>query len=253
MKKTVITLALASLGFMANAADLSKSEISLKFQQISSTHPAPLKVQTVEDAPLAGFYQVITDKGIIYASKDGKHLISGTVHQFDSAMTDLTKDRLLVEREKDINALKQDFITFRSPNEQHEVIVFYDTTCGYCHKLHSEISSYLAQGITVHYAAFPRNGIYDPRTQGAKTDGFISLQNIWCADNTSKSLAFNMASKGTQLPRRDCDTTIEQQFNLGVKLGIQGTPAIISMRGDIVVAGYTPAASLKDRLEKAAL
>ncbi|WP_445768850.1 thioredoxin fold domain-containing protein [Rheinheimera sp.] len=257
MNKSLVALALTALvsaSFSAFAGpSLSKSEVSLKLQQISSSHPQPLKVQDVEESPLPGFYQVITDKGIIYASVDGKHLLSGTVHLFQPGMQDLTKQRLLIEREKEINVLKGDFITYRAPQQKHEVIVFYDTTCGFCHKLHSEINQYLAQGITIHYAAFPRNGVYDPRTPGVKTEGYKLLQDIWCSEDSNKNLAFNLASKGTSLPRKQCDTSIERQFNLGVKLGIEGTPAIVSMRGDVIVPGYAPAASLKQRLEQAGL
>lgn len=256
MKKTPLALAIAfaalPLASLASEA-MTKSDISRKFQQISQNGQAPLKVEAVEESPLPGFYQVITDKGIIYASKDGNHLLSGSVHKFEVGMQDLTKERLLVEREKDINKLKGDFITYRAPNQKHEVIVFYDTTCGFCHKLHSEINNYLQQGITVHYAAFPRNGVFDPRTAGQKTNGYLALQDIWCTDNSNKNLAFDLVAKGTSLPRRDCQTSIEEQFNLGVKLGIQGTPAIISMRGDIVVPGYAPATQLKARLESAGI
>lgn len=254
MKNTFLTLTLLSASFMAFATDtLTKSDVSRKLQDIALTSSQPLKVQDVEESPLPGFYQIITDKGIIYASKDGKHLLSGTVHLFEQGMQDLTKNRLLVEREKDITALKSDFITYRAPEQKHEVIVFYDTTCGFCHKLHSEINQYLQAGITVHYAAFPRNGVFDNRMPGTKTEGYRKLQDIWCSDNSNKNLAFNMASKGTALPRKECDTSIEEQFNLGIKLGISGTPAIISMRGEMVIAGYSPAPSLKSQLERMGL
>ncbi|MAA92948.1 MAG: hypothetical protein CML22_06650 [Rheinheimera sp.] len=251
--RTSLILALSSSFMVLASPELSKSEVSLKLQQISAAHPAPLSVQDVEESPLPGFYQIITDKGIIYASKDGKHLMSGTVHMFEPGMQDLTKERLLVEREREIDAIKGDFITYRAPNQQHEVIVFFDTTCGFCHKMHKEINQYHQQGITIHYAAFPRNGVWDPRSQGVQTEGYKLLQDIWCTENSNKNLAFNLANSGSALPRRQCQTTIEQQFNLGVKLGIQGTPAIVSMRGDVLVPGYTPAQALKQRLEQAGI
>lgn len=234
-------------------ADLTKSEISLKLQTISNAHPKPIQVLDVEDSPLSGFYQILTDKGILYASKDGAHLISGSVHTFDSNMNDLTKPRLLVERKKEISQLESDFITYRAPKEKHEVIVFYDTTCGYCHKLHSEIQNYKDAGITVHYAAFPRSGVSHPRNPSIKSEGFLALQDIWCAENANKNVAFDLVSMGKQIPRKQCGNSIERQYNLGVKLGIQGTPAIIGMNGEMVSAGYTPANELIKRLSQASL
>ena len=243
-------LAIASTTFAATAATLTKSDISHKFQTLSSTQAEPMTVESVEDSPLPGFYQVITDKGIVYASVDGQYLLSGSLVKFDGDMKDLTKERLLIERKKEVDQLKKDFITFRAPNEKHEIIVFYDTTCGYCHKLHSEISQYNALGITVHYAAFPRSGINDPRNPSAKSIGFLKLQDIWCSDSSNKALAFNMVAQGSELPRKACDTTIAQQFNFGAKIGIQGTPAIVSMSGEVLIPGYMPAASLKARLDQ---
>lgn len=248
-----LLVAFSVTSLSAFAADLTKSEISLKLQGISKAHAKPINVQDVEDSPLPGFYQIMTDKGLLYAAKDGSHLISGSLHTFDNSMKDLTKARLLVDREKEISELKNDFITYRAPNQKHEVIVFYDTTCGYCHKLHSEIKQYQDAGITVHYAAFPRNGIFNPRNPVEKTDSFFALQDIWCTGNDSKNLAFDMVSSGKPIPRKQCNHSIERQFNLGVKIGIQGTPAIISMRGDMVSAGYSPANALIQRLEQASL
>lgn len=243
-------LAAASLSFAATAATLSKSDISHKIQTLSAAQPEPMKVENVEDSPLPGFYQVITDKGIVYASVDGNFLFSGSLVKFDGEMKDLTKERLLVERKKEVEQLKKDFITFRAPNEKHEIIVFYDTTCGYCHKLHSEISQYNALGITVHYAAFPRSGINDPRNPAAKSIGYIKLQDIWCSDASNKALAFNMVAQGSELPRKSCETTIANQFDFGVKIGIQGTPAIASMSGELLIPGYMPAGALKARLDQ---
>jgi thiol:disulfide interchange protein DsbC len=243
-------LALATVTTLASASELTKSQVSRKLQEISKSHPEQLLVINVEQSPLQDFYQVITDKGIFYTSKDGKHLISGSILEFDQNMQNLTKDRLLVEREKEITSLKDDFITYRAPNQKHEVIVFYDTTCGYCHKLHSEIDQYLQQGITVHYAAFPRGGIASRGQSPAQNEGYLQLQDIWCADGDNKNLAFNLVSQGKNLPRKACKTSIDRQYKLGVQIGLQGTPAIISMRGDVVVAGYSPAATLKQRLEQ---
>ncbi len=84
----------------------------------------------------------------------------------------------------------------------------------------------------------------------AQNEGYLQLQDIWCADGDNKNLAFNLVSQGKNLPRKACKTSIDRQYKLGVQIGLQGTPAIISMRGDVVVAGYSPAAALKQRLEQ---
>lgn len=254
MKRTLISLALVAVAFSTQAAELlNKTDVSRKLQEIAKGANSPIQVLDVEQSPLPEFYQAITDKGIIYVAKNGQHIISGSIHNFAPGMKDLTKERLLVEREKEVKVFEPDLITYRAPNQKHEVIVFYDTTCGYCHKLHSEIKEYNDLGITIHYAAFPRNGLFDPRTAGAMTDGYKALEDIWCTENKKRTLAFEAVARGQSIPRKTCANTIEEQFNFGVKIGIQGTPAIVSMRGDMVVAGYAPPAQLKARLEAASL
>lgn len=254
MKRTVIALTLATVALSTQAAELlNKTDVSRKLQEIANGAKSPIRVLDIEESPIPEFYQAITDKGIIYVAKNGKHIISGSIHNFAPGMKDLTKERLLVEREKEVKAFEPDLITYRAPNQKHEVIVFYDTTCGYCHKLHSEIKQYNDLGITIHYAAFPRNGLFDPRRAGEMTDNYKSLEDIWCTENKNRTFAFESVAKGQPIPRKSCQNSIEDQFNFGVKIGIQGTPAIVSMRGDMVVAGYAPPEQLKARLESAGL
>lgn len=240
LKKIFIAAAICA-SFSVTAKDLSKSQISASIQ--TATH---LEVIDIEDAPIAGLYQVITNTGVIYASKDGKHLISGGIHKLEPGLPNLTQERNLKIYKEEIEQLYPDLITYRAPNQQHEVIVFYDDSCGYCQKMHSEIASYNAIGITVHYAAFPREGVLSRDGSGRKTNGYLNLQNIWCAEN--KNLAFNMAARNVEIPKSECETTIAKQYQLGEKLGVNGTPAVYSITGLEVMRGYAKANQLKARL-----
>ena len=232
-------LVLSSLGVSAN--EFAKADISAAVQKTT-----PFKVVDVENSPMDGFYQVITETGVIYASKDGKHLFSGNLHQLTAGLPNLTKQRNQKIYQGKIKALYNDFITYRAPEQKHEVIVFYDNNCGYCHKMHSEIAEYNAQGITVHYAAWPRDGLVS-RDGSGKSPGHTVLENIWCSDN--KNLAFNMASRRAEVSTKTCNTSIAQQFELGNLLGVRGTPAVYSLNGEVVAEGYAKAPSLKMRLE----
>lgn len=246
MKNLFAAALILSTSTVVSASDISKSQISEAVQKNT-----PFKVTDVEESPIAGMYQVITEKGTIYASKDGKYLVSGSIHELKPGIPNLTQKRNLVVFKSQIDSLYNDFITYRAPNEKHEVIVFYDTSCGYCHKMHSQISAYNAQGITVHYAAFPRDGILANDGSGNKSRGFQALENIWCAEN--KNLAFNMVSRNADVPRSTCSTTIDKQYQLGERLGVRGTPAVFSLSGQSVMEGYARADLLKNRLMEMSL
>ena len=246
-KKAMLTV---SLLIATNAiAQLNKTEISAKLQSISAGSNSLMVVEDVEQSPLPDFFQVITDKGILYAHKNGTHVFSGSLHDFKPGLNNLTTKRLNLIYEETIAELKHDFITYRAPNEKHEVLVFYDTTCGYCHRLHSQIAQYNALGITIHYAAYPRNGVVDPSNPSIPTDSYNQLQNIWCASTEKKNFVFDMVSRGSQVPAHRCDNTIAQQYELGKKMGIRGTPTIIAMNGEQLVPGYTSPKELIKILE----
>ncbi|WP_240224583.1 disulfide isomerase DsbC N-terminal domain-containing protein [Rheinheimera hassiensis] len=241
IKTTAVSLLALAVTSHVSADELNKSQISKKFQELT-----PFEVISVEDSPSKGLYQVITNKGIFYTTKDGEHVISGALHDLAPGLKNNTEARKLKIAEEKISELKSSFITFPAPNPKHEVIVFYDTSCGYCQKLHHEISTYNAAGITVHYAGFPRMGLENPQN-GQPSPTVSEMTSIWCAD--SQQMALNMVSRGAEIPAKKCDTKIAEHFSLGEMLGVAGTPAIFSMKGNLVKAGYAPASVLKTNLE----
>ncbi len=81
-------------------------------------------------------------------------------------------------------------IVYKAPQEKHVITVFTDITCGYCHKLHEQMSDYNALGITVRYLAFPRQGLQSEAEQNMKA--------IWCAKDRNKALDDAMSGKGVQ-------------------------------------------------------
>ena len=58
----------------------------------------------------------------------------------------------------------------------------------------------------------------------------------------------NIAKQGQEVKAKDCDNPVAQQFALAQRLGIRGTPAIVTERGQIL-PGYVPADRLKKMLD----
>lgn len=242
IKKIILLVGALSTFTTAYAADLNKSQISKKFQEVTK-----FSVLDVEQSPISSLFQIISDKGVFYVTKDGQHIISGSVHELANGLNNLTAQRQAKANAEKIAALKDTLVTFKAPNQKHEIIVFYDTTCGYCQKLHSEISTYTAAGITVHYAAFPRHGITDQST-GEFTQNYKDMVSIWCAENPQMML--NIAARGGATQPKTCPNPgVEEQFHLGVVLGVEGTPAMFSMEGQMVSQGYAPASVIVHNLK----
>ncbi len=110
-----------------------------------------------------------------------------------------------------LNALSNEMIVYKAPKEQHVITVFTDITCGYCHKLHEQMSDYNALGITVRYLAF--------RARSAKP-AEQDMKAIWCAKDRNKALDDAMNGKGVQ--PASCNVDIAKH-TLGVQMGVNGT------------------------------
>lgn len=242
IRKTLVSLAIAAAAFGVQAEDMSKSALSKKFQSLT-----PFNIKAVEKAPLTDFYQLVTDKGVFYISKDGEHIISGSVHEAKNGLPNLTKQRVQEESSKALAELKDSYVTFEAPNQKHEIVVFYDSSCPYCQKLHGEVAKLNAQGVTVHYAGWPRMGVESRRDPNSYSSGYMALQSIWCAD--SPKSAFDRSAENAYVEEATCETKIEEHFALGEQMGVRGTPAIYSMKGEEVTRGYAPAQRIVDNLE----
>ena len=128
---------------------------------------AKLGVQSsdVQPSPIKGISTVLTDSGVIYVTDDGKHIIQGPMYDVSGAQPVNVTNTLLAGK---LNALEKEMIVYKAPQEKHVITVFTDITCGYCHKLHEQMSDYNALGITVRYLAFPRQGLQSDNYAAAR-------------------------------------------------------------------------------------
>ena len=225
MKIPAALVALALIG----AAQADDAKIRARLETVGVTDI------TISDAPIAGLRQVMSDQGAFYASADGNYFLQGSLVQMtDDGPQDLTYQPYL-ER---INAQTADMIVYPAKDEKHVVNVFFDITCHYCKVMYQENQGYNDLGITVRYLAFPRNGLASKTAR--------QMESIWQAEDRHAALA--AAENGTAPEKETRVDIVEKQYDLGVMLGIQGTPAILSDKGQLI-SGYLPPEELFARLE----
>ncbi len=231
----ILSLALiAATSFPTFAAsEMTKEAIKTKFESL-----LPFSISLVSDAPIEGFYQLESEKGIFYSSRDGEKIFSGSLHEFEEGLLNLTAIRQQELSTGQLAELRDQLIVYKAKNEKHFVTVFTDPTCGYCRKLHSEMKSYNDLGITIAYAAYPRGG---NNSQMANT-----LRNIWCSKDQKDSM--NKAKSDIAFQAQNCDSPVSKMYDIGSSLGINGTPALFLPNGEMI-AGYQPAAQLLATLE----
>lgn len=231
----VIATSIAATALWVQAGSNEESQIR---QRLTQAVPKA-NIVSVTASPIAGVYAVELDGGTIYASADGQYLIQGDMLQVKGKevvnITDQAKSKQRLVLLKGID--KRDEIIFPAKGKAKAVItVFTDTDCGYCRKLHAEVPAMNAKGIEVRYLAYPRDL---PRV-GANAGTGARMTEIWCSANPAQALTLAKQGRPVAAGKADCKAPIAEQFALGRKMGVTGTPAVFSEKGE-QLGGYITA------------
>ncbi|AMN46742.1 thiol:disulfide interchange protein DsbC [Steroidobacter denitrificans] len=212
-------------------ADDVRAAIAKKFPGVDA--------EDVRPAPVEGLYEVALNSDIAYVSADGRYVIAGDLYEIDTR-TNLTEASRMQLRIGALSGLdERDMIIFKPAVVKHTITVFTDVDCGYCRKLHGEMSQINKLGIQVRYLAYPRGG---PDTQDWR-----KMEAVWCAKD--RRTAITDAKQGKEVKAPACGATpVAKQYQLGRQLGVRGTPAIFTSSGDYI-GGYLPPAQLLGQLE----
>ncbi|MFT6249290.1 MAG: thiol:disulfide interchange protein DsbC [Cognaticolwellia sp.] len=229
---------------LAKSADLDSTQLNIDILKAKIKTKLGLTIIKVEKTPVPGIALLITDQGLFYSSYSGDYFIQGKIYSLVSAVTDLAELSLTKMRLEGVDKFKDDMIVYKAKDEKYVVTVFTDITCGYCRKMHKQMDDYNARGITFRYLAYPRSGIKD--RLGNYTDGFKDLRSVWCNEDPKVAMTDAKNSKG--IGYRVCDKPIEDQYDFGRQVGVNGTPAIILSTG-AMVPGYQPPAQLEQLLK----
>lgn len=231
----LIILFVISASSYAGSPDQAEA-IKAKLMESFPTHTP----DSVSKSPVKGLYEAVYGTQIIYVTDDARYVIQGGIIDLEDDNNNITEASENRARKKYIAQVdQQEPITFGPKNPRHIITVFTDIDCGYCRKLHSEIDQYAENGIQINYLLFPRNGITSP--------SYTKAVSVWCSEDRADALT--RAKNGEELPAESCDNPIADQFELGKKIGVTGTPAILTADGTLM-PGYMPAKQLAKRLDR---
>lgn len=197
-----------------------------------------IPVEAIQPSPLPGLYQVMVPPQMFYISADGRYAFDGDLIDLQTGVnvSNVVRDKMRITS---INALGEDSMIIFGPKKPlHTVTVFTDIDCGYCRKLHNEMDKYSKAGIQVRYMAYPR--------AGPGSGSYQKAVSVWCSKD--KTDAMNRAKQGQTVKAEECDNPVAKQYALAQRIGIRGTPAIITQEGQ-VYPGYVPAERLKAMLD----
>jgi thiol:disulfide interchange protein DsbC len=196
------------------------------------------KIENVKPTEVPNLFWVeVEGMPSIYATADGKYIFQGDVIRLGEKKLINVSEPLQAETNKALLAKlnPKDLIIYKAKGKtKHIVYIFTDVSCPYCHKLHEQISEMNAKGIEVRYIAWPRGEEFIP-----------TMESVWCSKD--RQAAFNQAISGEELPPATCKNPVVSQYDLGIKMGVNGTPAIYTQDG-VYLGGYLSANELSNRL-----
>jgi thiol:disulfide interchange protein DsbC len=200
------------------------------------------KILTIRATEISNIYWVnLEGYPPVMITGDGKYVFQGDVIRLGEHQVYPVSEQLKSQDSKSkLAALNpQDLIVYPATGKtQHIIYVFTDASCPYCHKFHQHLSEINAKGIEVRYVAWPRGPEFMP-----------TMQNIWCSRDRKQ--AFDQAVKGQAVAASSCANPVMAQYQLGLNMGVNGTPAIYSDSGQYL-GGYISPEELLQLLNRPA-
>jgi thiol:disulfide interchange protein DsbC len=228
---------LTILLLVVSLAAVAEEDYSMIEKRLRTLAPNATSI-AISETPIDGILQVQINGDIIYTSADGKYMFQGRIIDLDTRedLTETSKSGLRKEIMANIDPSGQ--ITFSPEDPVYDLTVFTDIDCGYCRKLHAQVDEYNKQGIAIHYMSFPRAGV------GSRS--YEKAVAVWCADDQQS--AMTQAKLGGEPDPDQCENPVEEQYKLGIELGVTGTPALLTSSGQLI-PGYVPPDQLRSRLD----
>ncbi len=224
-------------GEMSSTGAVTADVKSTLLTKLRAARP-DLEYEAVEATPVDGMYQVqVTGGPILYVSREGDYFFAGDLYRVEkTGFVNLREQAMTGERRRLLEQVAlDDMIVFAAEGQPRAVInVFTDIDCGYCRKLHREVPELNRLGIEVRYLAFPRAGVGSP--------GYVKAVKAWCSSAPGDTLT--QLKNGDTVDAAVCaENPVAAQYQLGQKMGIDGTPALVLSDGTLL-PGYRPAKDL---------
>ena len=230
-------LSIAALVSVATIAD------QLQIEKVITGINPMIQIESVKPVDDTPFFEVTLKSGErIYTDSKGSHFVAGDLYQVGSdGLKNLTDIGRRAARQELLAQLDESkLVTFSAKGEvKHRLLVFTDIDCGYCRRMHSEIEQLQENGVEVRYAAFPRAGV--------GSDSYNKYVSVYCAKDQNATMT--LAKAGETPEAVTCDNPVANQYQLGQKLGITGTPTLIFESGDMQ-PGYAPWNELLRRMNQ---
>lgn len=226
MSPRVLAVCLSALVFPSVA--MADAETDAIKESLQKRYPAT-KILEVNESPMPGVYEVVLGKNIVFTNAEGRYFLFG--HMFDmQAQRDMTAEKKESLRKIDWADLDlSKALTFVKGKGQREIAVFSDPDCPYCRRIEAELDK--LDNVKIHLFPYPL---------AMHKDAERKASIVLCSKDPKKAWK-DMMLKGKEPVGKDaCRKQVTESVEVGQKIGVSGTPTIISKHGR-QLSGAVPA------------
>ena len=225
MKSIYSSIVAAATAFLFATAYAQDSNLE---ENLKGLLPSNMPIESVQETPMEGVYEVVAGGQPLYVYSAGKFLMIGDVYDAQSRVN-LGEQKKNQQMSEAIKSVPEEEMIVLGDNSDRYVVVFTDTDCGYCQRFHRNVAELNERGLQVRYLMFPRAGL--------ESDSYNEAVSVWCADDQGR--AMTTAKSGGRVEPKECANPVADQYALGQQIGIRGTPTMILDTGK-VIPGYLP-------------
>ena len=232
----VIIVSIAALIFCVaafstqKAKAYDKSALDMLVKDLKKQLPN-LTAPQISESPVPGLYEIVAGDQIFYWTPTG-HLFMGEIFNVKEgkSITAAKKEAVRAERDKGlatkIAALPLDKAV-KIGNGKNTIIEFTDPDCPFCRKVDEFLSK--RNDVTRYVFLFPLKKIHPKAAE--KSAWILSQKEKATAPSSVFAGSFDASAVPSFFP--DALAVVEENLQLGAKLGITGTPVLI-VNGSIV-------------------
>ena len=231
-----LVIALFAMQSISASALAEENNDVVRITQVLKSIMPNAQPDSVKPSVLPGMYEAVFGPQVIYVSNDGRYIFEGDLYDI-TTRTNLTENKRRDGRARVISNINTDsMIIFAPENPKYTITAFTDIDCGYCRKMHKQMSEYNKLGIAFHYLSYPRAGV--------NSASYVKALSVWCAKDPKEAMTF--AKSGAKLEQvkeiqqvegKDCKDTVLDHMNAAREVGVTGTPTLVFDNGQ-VIPGY---------------
>lgn len=202
-------------------------------KRLKDLYPAT-RIERVQTSEIPALYEVTMGKNSAYTDATGRYFVFG--HLFDmNTQRDLTAERMEKQQRIDFGQLPMgDAIKIVRGKGERVLAVFSDPDCPYCKRLEAELDK--LDNVTLYIFPYPLEGLHPEAVDKSVA--------VWCAPDRARAWA-DLMKTGKVPAKRNCENPIQRNIQLAQRLGINGTPTMLSADGRML-----PGAAPGDRIEQ---